>query len=699
MEDFLKSVREKYDIVDSKMVEQAYKLASMAHEGNKRASGSPWVEHNICVAKILLDMNMDAETVCAGLLHDILDETDTSIRQIADAVGVDVAELVKSLSKVNSIKFRKDSTDEVDNLRRLIMSMGKDIRVVIIKLADRLHNMRTVEFLNREKQIKYASETKDVFSGLAERLGLSKMKSELEDLCFKTLNPDEYSKLEEELTRKYSKWQEKMKRISGVLEYVLRETGIKGKISSRFKNFYSLYKKFQTKGTEKIYDIIAFRILVDDIEDCYKVLGAVHQKYRPIPGRIKDYIAAPKPNGYQSLHTTLITTDGTPFELQIRTYDMHEYCENGIASHWNYKGDRDKSSLMQEQLSWLKSLLETDINEADNKNLIKTLQMDFSLGEIWVFTPKYKPINLPERATPIDFAYAIHTELGHKCIGAKVNGKKVSLASTLETGDVVEIITSNESKGPSRDWLNVVNSKNTRYCIKQFFRKETTPENIIFGKKILEEEASNCGLTLGDIIEDDNFKELKEKFSFESVDDMFAAVGYKGVTVNQILKPTQARKDKLNTNKEVENSPILVEDREVSKYRLSLCCSPIPGDDIVAIANRDTYGIHTTDCKNQKFIDTDRYLKASWNVKSKKQYVVHVSITTQDKPGILQDILTLVYQSKITFTAVNAQVLGNNKFEMTITLKVQNKEELDDFMHFIKDSVPLVEFITRKNLA
>ena len=699
MEDFLRIVREKYDIFDSKKVEQAYKLATIAHEGNKRESGSPWVVHNISVAKILLDMNMDADTVCAGLLHDLLDETDATIRQISDAVEGDVAELVKGLSKINSIKFRKDSTDEVEKLRRLIMSMGKDIRVVIIKIADRLHNMRTIEYLPRERQIKYASETKDVFSGLAERLGLSKIKSELDDLCFKTLKPEEYAKLEEELTRKYSKWQEKMKRISGVLEYVLREMGIKGKISSRFKNFYSLYKKFQTKGTEKIYDIIAFRILVENVEDCYRVLGAVHQKYQPVPGRIKDYIAAPKQNGYQSLHTTLITADRTPFELQIRTYDMHEYCENGIASHWNYKGDTDKSSLMQEQLSWLKSLLETDINEADNKDLIKTLQMDFSLGEIWVFTPKYKPINLPECATPIDFAYAVHTELGHKCIGAKVNGKKVSLAYTLETGDVVEIITSNECKGPSRDWLNVVNSKNSRYCIKQFFRRETTPENIIFGKKILEEEASNFGLTLGDIIDEENFSELKEKFSFESLDDMFAAVGYKGVTVNQILKPTQSRKDRLNSDKVVENSPILVEDRETSKFRLSLCCSPVPGDDIVAIANRDTYGIHTTDCKNQKYIDTDRYLKASWNTKCNKQFIVHVGITSQDEDGILQDILSLIYKSNIACTALNAQVMSDNKFEMTVTIKVHNKKELDEFIGTIKQNVPAVEHIARKNLA
>lgn len=701
MEDFLKLVRENYDIPDSKKIEQAYKLANIAHTGNKRRSGDPWFNHCVSVAKILLEMNMDTDTICAGLLHDVLDDTDVTLKQISDAVGSGVSDLCKGMSKVNGIKYGKSNIDEVESLRRLIIAMGKDIRVIIIKLADRVHNMRTIEFLPREKQIKYATETREVFSGLAERLGLSTIKRELDDLCFKTLNPEEYATLQQELDRKYDKWQEKMKRISGVLEYVLREQGIKGKVSSRFKNFYSLYKKFQKKGTEKIYDIIAFRILVEDVEDCYRVLGAVHQKYRPIPGRIKDYIAAPKQNGYQSLHTTLITTDGTPFELQIRTHEMHEYCEVGVASHWNYKGDTDNSSyLMQEKLEWLKNLIESEMRVADDKNFVKTLKMDFSTGEIWVFTPKYKPISLPEHATPIDFAYAVHTELGHKCIGAKVNGKKVSLASTLETGDVVEIITSEESKGPSRDWLNVAVSHSARYHIRLFFRRETTPENVIFGKKILEEEAKAYDISLGDIIEDSNFKELQEKYHFETVDDMFASVGYKGVTVNQILKPAITKRELAkDLNEAKEFSAIIVEGKDVLNYRLSQCCSPIPGDDIVAIANRDHFSIHTKDCKNQKYINSDRYLKAEWKENSKKQYPVHISITAKDAEGILNSILTATYKHEIEFTGITAQILPNDKFEMTISLKVINKEELDEFIKYLKREVPLIEFIARKNIG
>ncbi len=701
MEDFLKLVREKYNIVDSRQVEQAYKLANMAHLGNKRKSGEPWVNHCICVAKILLELNMDSETVCAGLLHDVLDDTDVTPKQITDAVGSGVSELCKGMSKVNGIKYGKQDLDEVESLRRLIIAMGKDIRVVIIKLADRIHNMQTIEYLPREKQIKYATETQEVFSGLAERLGLSKFKRDLDDLCFKTLNPDEYNKLKEEVERKYDKWQEQMKRISGVLEYVLKENQIKGKVTSRFKNLYSLYRKLQKKGTAKTYDIIAFRILVDNIEDCYKVMGAVHQKYRPIAGRIKDYIAAPKQNGYQSLHTTLVTTDGTPFELQIRTHEMHEYCEAGVASHWNYKGDTDGSSyLMQEKLEWLKNLIESEMRVTDDKNFVKTLKMDFSTGEIWVFTPKHKPISLPEMATPIDFAYAIHTELGHKCIGAKVNGKKVSLATTLETGDEIEILTSQESKGPSRDWLNVAVTHTARYAIRQFFRKETTPENIIFGKKILEEEAKKYNISLGDIISDTYFKELQEKFNFESVDDMFASVGYRGVTVNQILKPIKDKKELEEDKKHAqEYSPVLVEGKDVLNYKLSQCCSPIPGDKIVAIANRDGFSIHTTECKNQKYINSDRCLKAEWKDYYKKLYPVHILLMAKDRPGILADILSSVYNYKITFTGVTAQILPNDKFEMTIALKVVDKNELDQFVNYLKQQESAIEWVSRKNLG
>lgn len=701
MEDFLKLVREKYDIVNSRQVEQAYKLANTAHIGNKRKSGEPWVNHCICVAKILLELNMDSETVCAGLLHDVLDDTDVTPKQISDAVGSGVSELCKGMSKVNGIKYGKQDIDEVESLRRLIIAMGKDIRVVIIKLADRIHNMQTIEYLPREKQIKYATETQEVFSGLAERLGLSKFKRDLDDLCFKTLNPEEYNKLKNEVERKYDKWQEQMKRISGVLEYVLKENHIKGKVSSRFKNLYSLYRKLQKKGTAKTYDIIAFRVLVDNIEDCYRVMGAVHQKYRPIAGRIKDYIAAPKQNGYQSLHTTLVTTDGTPFELQIRTYEMHEYCEAGVASHWNYKGDSDGSSyLMQEKLAWLKNLIESEMRVTDDKNFVKTLKMDFSTGEIWVFTPKHKPISLPELSTPIDFAYAIHTELGHKCIGAKINGKKVSLATVLETGDEVEILTSQESKGPSRDWLNVAVTHTARYSIRQFFRKETTPENIIFGKKILEEEAKKLNISLGDIISETYFKELQEKFNFESVDDMFASVGYKAVTVNQILKPIKDKKELENEkNLSKEYSQIVVEGKDVFNYRLSQCCSPIPGDDIIAIANRDGFSIHTKECKNQKYINSDRCLKAEWKDNHKKLYPVHISINAKDRPGILADILNYVYNYKITFTGVTAQILPNDKFEMTIALKVVDKDELDEFVNYLKQQEPAIEWITRKNLG
>lgn len=699
-EDFLKQVRETYELYDGRKIEQAYKLASLAHEDNKRLSGEPWINHSVGVAQILVDMHMDVDTVCAGLLHDVLEETNITIREIEDAVGDNVADLVKGMSKISGIKYGKSNLDEAEKLRRLLVTMGKDIRVIIIKLADRLHNMQTIEYLPREKQIKYATETQEVFAPLAERLGLSRLMSNMNDLCFKTLNPDEYSKLEEELNRKFDKWQDNMRKIQGVLEYTLKEQEIKGKVTSRFKNFYSLYKKFQKRGTEKIYDIIAFRILVDNIEDCYKVLGAVHQKYRPVPGRIKDYIAGPKPNGYQSLHTTLLTTDGTPFELQIRTFEMHENCEYGIAAHWSYKHSDSDAYILQGQLDWVRNILESEMQITDNKNFVKAIQMDFSSAEIWVFTPKYKPINLPDGSTPIDFAYAIHTELGHKCVSAKVNGKKVSLATKLETGDVVEIITSKESKGPSRDWLNVAVSQNARKNIRLFFRHETTPENIVFGKKILEEETAKVGLNIGDIIKAENFAIIKDIYNFESIDDMFASVGYKGVTVNQIIKPIVTKIENSNYNKQlILTSPVIVEGNAIANYKLSHCCNPIPGDSIVAATNNDgQYSIHTTDCKNLKFIGEDRYLQANWNNKITKLYDVHISIIGIDDYGVLSKILKSLYDAKITFTKFNAQVISEGKFEVVVYIKVSNKQELDKIITKLKDSAPFITNIARKDV-
>ena len=699
-DDFLKYIREHYELYDGRMIEQAFKLALSGHKADKRLSGDDWIEHCTGVAMILAQMHMDAETICAGLLHDALDHTNLTAKEISDATNDNVDELVKGITKVNGLKYGKDGIDETESLRRLIVAMGKDIRVIIIKLADRLHNMRTVEFLPREKQIKYATETSEVFAPLAERLGLSAMHAELNNLCFKTLNPDDYKELEEELNSKYDKWQQTMKRIKGILDYTLKEYEIYGKVSSRFKSLYSMYKKFQKKGTEKIYDIIAFRILVNTVDDCYRILGAAHQKFRLIPGRIKDYIASPKPNGYQSLHTTLLTDDGTPFELQIRTFEMHEYCEYGVAAHWNYKGASDNAFILQEKLDWIKNLIEQDMQISDNKNFVKALQVDFSSSEIWVFTPKHKPINLPEGATPIDFAYAVHSELGDKCIGCRINGKQSSVATKLETGDVVEIITSVTSKGPSRDWLNVVVSRDARKNIMQFFKKNMTKENIELGKKTLEYECQKAKISLGEILSEDNFAELKEKYNFASIDDMFAAVGYKGVTVNQIMKPVLAKiQEKQISEQALENSPFIIEGKPIERYKLSHCCSPIPGDEIMATVNKEgLYSIHTTDCKNLKFIGGTR-LQAEWNSKVKRLYDVHLSFVGEDCVGALNKLLNVVHRMNLTFSAVQAHALPNNKFEIMIALRVYNKRELDKIIFSIRQSLPFVKAITRKNIG
>ena len=699
-EDFLKYIRENYELFDGRLIEQAYKLAASAHKYDKRLSGEEWIEHLTGVAMILAEMHMDADTICAALLHDALEKTNLTAKDISEATNDNVDELVKGVAKVNGIKYGKNTIDESESLRRLIVAMGKDIRVILIKLADRLDNMRTVENLPREKQIKYATETSEVFSPLAERLGLTAMHAEMNNLCFKTLNPDDYKELEDELNSKYDKWQQTMKRIKGILDYTLKEYDIRGKVSSRFKSLYSMYKKFQKKGTDKIYDIIAFRIMVDNVDDCYRVLGAAHQKFRLIPDRIKDYIAAPKPNGYQSLHTTLLTDDGTPFELQIRTFEMHEYCEYGIAAHWNYKGASGNAFMLQEKLDWIKNLIEQDMQISDNKNFVKALQVDFSTQEIWVFTPKHKPINLPEGSTPIDFAYALHTDIGNSCIGAKVNGKQVSVATKLETGDVVEIISSVTSKGPSRDWLNIVASREARKNIIQFFRRNMTEENITLGKTILENECQRARITLGDILLKENFDELKSKYNFESVDDMFASVGYKGVTVNQIVKPIVTKLQNEHISEQaLESSPFIIEGRPIEMFKLSHCCSPIPGDEIVATVNKEgLYSIHTTECKNLKYIGGN-YLKAEWNPKVKRLYDVHLSFVGTDCVGALNKLLNVVHKMDIPFSAVQAQALPHEKFEIKIALKVYNKKELDKIILNIRASLPFVKTITRKNIG
>lgn len=697
-EKFITHVKQVYGYEVGERIIDAYTFAKRAHSGATRASGEPYIIHPVKTAEILVDLNLDEATIIAALLHDVVEDTDVTFKEINDKFGQDVEELVRGVTKISLIKYSKDVA-EMENLRRLFISMSKDVRVIMIKLADRIHNMRTLTYLPHNRQIKFASETMDLFVPLAERLGLNSMKAELEDLCFMYLNPIEYNKLKNELDRKYQKTTTKMADIKKRLNGILSEEKITGEVSGRFKHFYSIYKKLRSHGTAKIYDIIAFRMIVPTISDCYTLLGAVHSQYRPIPGRIKDYIASPKLNGYQSLHTTVITDDGTPFEVQIRTYDMHIHCEYGIASHWRYKSGNTKEDMLEDKFNWLKSIINEEREIKDSGNFVKALRMDFSTSEIWVFTPKYKPISLPEGSTPIDMAYAIHSDLGNMCIGAKVNDKSAPLNKILETGDVVEILVSNDAKGPSRDWLTIAASTAARRSIRAFFRKNMTPENIIKGQKILAKEAAKAGLDLINI-QDKCYENLQLKYNFENLDDMFACVGYGSLTPNQILKKyITEHNEELYKEKNKDDYIVSIDDVKIHDVKFARCCTPILGDEIVGVYSQNNgYTIHRSDCPNMKFIEDDKKKTAVWNENNAKDFYVSLKLGGRDENGLTAKLLNILYSNEnIDLEEIKSRKLTATKFEVTLRLKIKNREDLERLIKLIQ-AEPYIDYVTRNNL-
>lgn len=694
--EFLDIVKENYE--DYAQIEKAFHFACKAHLNEKRKSGEPYIVHPVAVATILIEMKMDEATIIAGLLHDTVEDTKVTFKQIRQEFGDEVEKLVKGVSKINRINYDQKEKLEMDSLKRMFIAMSKDLRVILIKLADRLHNIRTVEYLPAVKRAKFCSETMDVFVPLAERMGFNSMKREMEDTCFKYLYPEEYARVKSESDRKYEKSQEKMKIITSTLERELSKRGIKNEIQSRFKHVYSLYKKIKSKGTAKIYDAIAFRIIVSTVEECYQCLGIVHSLYRPVPGRIKDYIASPKPNGYTSLHTTVIMKDGTPFEVQIRTFEMHEICEYGIASHWRYKYGEEKLELYENELNWIKEAVESERQIKDSLSFIKAMSMDLSTSEIWVLTPKLKPISLPEKSTPVDFAYAVHTDIGNTCVGAKVNGKKVQLSRQLETGDVVEILT-DKNKKPSRDWLKFVASSHARQSVRNFFKKNINAENVKIGKQKLEEKAQLLGVEMGDILSQELLEEIKKKYLVYSLDDMFASIGAGGINaVDIVLIAKQIFKNKAE-RKETEDCPIYIEGSNVVGVKLARCCSPVPGDAIVAISSKSgAITVHCASCFNVQNIESDRMLGAEWKDKKSlnpyKKYDIDLRIVGKDGDGILSQIIDIFWSMDIKMNSITAKILSEGKFEILANLKIKDLEETNHVIENIKN-VENVQFVNR----
>ena len=692
MESTLEKIQQLYNPEDREMLIRAYEYAKQAHANQKRASGEPYFIHPCAVAEILMGLGLDAATIAAALLHDVIEDTDATAEDIKREFGDEVLGLVNSVTKLEKIVFKSKEDENAENFRKIFVAMAKDVRVIIIKLADRLHNMRSLNFLSYERQQRMAKETLDIYTPLAGRLGISQIKCELEDLCLKYLDPEAYEYLVYNIRQKVSERQEFVNNIVAEIKDLMKSEGGEGEVFGRPKHFYSIYKKMKNKGKtlDQIYDLTAVRVIVKTIGECYTVLGRIHVRWSPIPGRIKDYIATPKPNKYQSLHTTVMTRYGQPFEIQIRTEEMHRVAEFGIAAHWKYKEGRteEETTDVESRLTWLREVMEWQGDLKDSKEFINALKTELYSHELLVFTPRGKVISLPPEATPIDFAYAIHSEVGNHCTGARVNSKIVPLNTTLEVGDVVEIITSPNSKGPSRDWLKFIKSSSAKAKIRQFFKNELKEENIRVGQIKLEEEAKKKGFTLSTLLTEESFQRISERFSFNEQEEMFAAVGYGSISVNQILfklidfyrKETPAAFEVHSTGAGKSTGGVLVNGQAGMLLRFAGCCSPVPGDEIVGYTSRGRgVVIHRTDCPNMRGVEAGRLLPASWQIAAgaKARFNANISIRAADQGGALSVLSQVVSDMKLSITAVNGRIDKNRDAILEASVSLSDISEVD----------------------
>ena len=693
MEKTLEKIKQLYIGNDKEMLLKAYAYAEEAHANQKRASGEPYFIHPCEVANILMDLGLDAAGIAAALLHDVIEDTSSTEEDIRREFGEEVLLLVSGVTKLERIVFKSQEDADAENFRKIFVAMAKDVRVIIIKLADRLHNMRSLNFLSHERQQRMASETLEIYTPLAGRLGISQIKCELEDLCLKYLDPEAYEYLLYNIRERLSERKDFVAQIVQEIKELMDKDGVKGEVFGRPKHFYSIYKKMKNKGKtlDQIYDLTAVRVIVKDVRECYTVLGEIHEKWKPIPGRIKDYIATPKPNKYQSLHTTVMTKYGQPFEIQIRTEAMHKIAEFGIAAHWKYKEGKtaEEQNDFENKLAWLREVMEWQGDLKDSKEFINALKTELYSHELLVFTPRGKVISLPPEATPVDFAYAIHSEVGNRCTGARVNSKIVPLTTRLEVGDVVEIITSPNSKGPSRDWLKFIKSSSARAKIKQFYKNELKDENIRIGQIKLEEEAKKRGFSLSSLLTAESFKRISERFSFGAEEEMLAAVGYGSVSVNQILfklidfyrKETPLAVDiKAGDGGNRSVGGVLVNGQSGMLVKFAGCCSPVPGDEIVGYTSRGRgVVIHRCDCPNIRGIDSDRLLPASWRVEAggKQRYNANISVRAAEQGAALSVLSLVVADLKLSITSVNGRIDKNGDAILEASISLTDIAEVD----------------------
>ncbi len=699
-EKVLIKLKNQYPTEQYEKIKQAYDFAKKAHEGQKRQSGEDYFVHPCAVSEILIDMGLDYETVMAAFLHDVIEDTPHTQEELEGIFGKSVVMLVNGVTKLNKLQFKSSVDEQAENLRKMLFAMSDDIRVIVIKLADRLHNMRTLLFKSADRQKEISRETLDIYAPIAERLGMGTIKGELEDLAMRYLNPDDYYALVQKISAKKVERQEFVQNVVKDIKAKLAEMKIDGDVNGRPKHFYSIYKKMQNgKEFEQIYDLIAVRIIVDTIKDCYAVLGAIHTMWKPLPGRFKDYIAMPKTNNYQSLHTTVISQYGSPFEIQIRTHEMHDIAEFGIAAHWKYKEGRlgQEQSIMDNRMQWIRSIMEVQKDLRDNAEFLQSLKVDLYPDEVFVITPKGKVVSLPKGATGIDFAYAVHTEVGNKCVGIKVDGKIVPINTRLTNNSIVEVITSNASKGPSRDWLKFVATASARNKIRAYFKKEMREENIKRGREMLEREAKHRNYNLSSLLNNEEWlKYFKNRYGANgNMDDIYAEIGYGNLTTNKvILKLIDCFKKSgaemppiISSAKNVKSSNkkgtgVLIRGYDDFLIRLAHCCNPVPGDKIVGYISRGRgVSIHRADCPNMKNIEEERIIEANWSQNMSSQFTATLEVICVNKSKLLVDVTTFFANRKQTLNAVNLKTREDLKAVITISVEITNIQELDEMIN------------------
>ena len=722
IEDIIKNQKENYAKSDENLIRKAYEYAKEHHGDQLRKSGEPYMIHPVQVAYILSTLELDDETICAALLHDVVEDTPVTHEDIVREFGESIAQMVAGVTKLGKIRYSTIEEQQVENYRKMFLAMGKDIRVILIKLADRLHNMRTLKYLSRDRQIAISKETQDLYAPLANRLGIYSLKWELEDLAFKYLEPEKFHDIAVGLDKKREERLKFLDLIDKNIADKLETEGIKAEVTGRAKHIYSINRKMErdNKTLDQIYDLFALRILVDSVKDCYSALGVVHELYTPMPGRFKDYIAVPKNNMYQSIHTTLLGPKGTPFEVQIRTYEMHRTAEFGIAAHWAYKeasnkGSKESVVVTDDKLSWLREALEWQRNTENPNEFLNNLKKELFEDEVYVFTPKGMIKVLPRGATPIDFAYSIHEQIGHHMVGAKINSKMMPIITHLHNGDIVEIITSDQSKGPSRDWVKFVKSSSAKSKINQYFKKVQKSENIEKGKDILDKEIKKLGIKAADLLKPEAVGKVLLRYNFQAMDDMYASIGFGAISANKVLARFLEEYNKEHeeedfaqkieelvkarpTKEKPSKNGVIVKGIDNCLVKLSKCCNPLPGDDIIGYITKGRgVSVHRTDCVNVKDLledDEGRIIDVSWYDDVKGSYSSEIEIYSIDRSGLLRDIIKQIDNSKAKLMGVNTRTKENIAI-LEITVETENIAELTKLMHAI-NSVDSVYEVKRK---